>query len=621
MWQTDWAQLPRDGGLAPPPAAAHSALEHGEVQAASMLFWMEHCVECAVPECYTTCPLFVARADQKCARFHYGIYPNRGFRGLFDYGAEIHFRRWGKLESKLGFASASPAQLRRTAGWDALALTVLSPVSNALAGVNPKQRLKGGYNQLRERALRTGERTDEGRPPYDDFVIEVYNPGPDPVTLILECVQHDRIAFRESLQLPVGEIVHQRYPFARLGIDPGMKEGTIRLWPDQDAQPRLVFTWLDFVRYRTAPRQTAPADTPQPARLVKCVAWDLDNTLWQGILIEADPDKLELRPEVKALILALDERGIIQTIVSKNDHEPALEVVRRLGLEDYFISPAINWGPKSHNLKAIADELNINIDTFAVIDDSDFERREISTAWPQVRVFSETGLLALLERPEFAVPITAETKDRRLSYLAEGKRKEIAANFGADYDAFLRGCGMTATLFRPDAEQHIARCLELIQRSNQLNLSTRRYERAEFDALLADPAVLAVALAVADKFGDYGTVGFATIGTGGPEPELRDLVISCRVAKKKVEHAWFQWVADTLAQAGHQRLRAAYKPTDRNGILRDMLLDLGFTLQGHREDGRELYQLDLTRPIPGADIVKVVAESFPARNVAPVPAE
>src|SRR5438105_10164366 len=168
-----------------------------------------------------------------------------------------------------------------------------------------------------------------------------------------------------------------------------------------------------------APDGAGSAQAAAPADKVKCVAWDLDNTLWEGTLLEDGPDGCRLRPEVRALIERLDERGILQTAVSKNDHDDAWAVVERLGLQDYFLYPAINWGQKSANLKQIAERLNIGIDTFAFVDDSPFERAEVAAALPMVRVYSPEQLAGLLERPELDVPVTEMSRKRRLSYLAE----------------------------------------------------------------------------------------------------------------------------------------------------------------------------------------------------------
>ena len=120
-----------------------------------------------------------------------------------------------------------------------------------------------------------------------------------------------------------------------------------------------------------------------PAPKVKCVAWDLDNTLWEGILVESDPSRIYIKSDVIRLIKSFDVRGIIQTIVSKNDHDLALKVLKQNKISDYFIYPAINWGQKSKNLSTIAKNINIDLNTFALIDDSEFERFEVKNSLPQ----------------------------------------------------------------------------------------------------------------------------------------------------------------------------------------------------------------------------------------------
>src|SRR5262249_32601793 len=146
-----------------------------------------------------------------------------------------------------------------------------------------------------------------------------------------------------------------------LGANP---KGRILVSLANDREARLVFTWLDFVSLAPAP--TAPSDKPKPkakpAKKAKCVVWDLDNTLWQGVIGDAGPENVSPNVAVLEMIRALDERGIVQSIASKNTYEIAWAKVESLGLADYFLYPAIHWGPKSESLKGIADELNINVD-------------------------------------------------------------------------------------------------------------------------------------------------------------------------------------------------------------------------------------------------------------------
>ena len=611
MWETEWAAPPTGG---PTLVGSASRLVRADVEIAYALLWLEHCIECAIPECYSTCPLYVRRADKKCARLRYGIYPNPAFQGLFDFGADVHFRRWGKLESKLTYGSGTPDRIRTLEARDMRTVAILNPVAASLVTLNPERRLNGAYRLFRDAAIARATR-QPARAEFDEFVVEVYNPQPEPVGLIVE-IHQDRLRFRDVLRLAPGHSIH-RLPFATMDIDLGRAEGRILVYPENDAEVRLIFTWLDFVRLtdvaravRAAGATRAPAASEpkaaRPASKVKCVAWDLDNTMWKGILVEDGPEALQVNPAAVEVVRRLDARGILNTIASKNDHAPAWAKLTELGIQDYFVSPAINWGRKSANLRQIAEDLNFNVDTFAFVDDSAFERSEVASELPQVRVFADTDISTLLERPEFDVPVSEESKQRRFSYLAEDKRKEIAASYGDNYDAFLESCGMRTLLFRPEEPQQRERSLELIQRSNQLNLSTRRYTAEEFGALLDDPRVLSLAWSCRDRHGDYGSVGFLSVSLHGEPPVLRDLVISCRIAKKKVENALFGWIAEELRAKGHDRLHAWYKRTARNHVLLEALQEVGFQPVGER-DSVTVLELRFDREVPGRRIVAIEA--------------
>jgi HAD superfamily phosphatase (TIGR01681 family) len=619
MWETDWA-APATGEQALIPGS--SWLEPASVEQAAVLLWMEHCIECAIPDCYSLCPLYVARADRKCARLVYGIRPDPSFRGLFDFGADVRFRRWGKLESKLGYGAATPERIRSFSARDVSALGLVNPVARALAPLNPERRLNGAYRLLRDHWLASSTRAT-APPAFDEFVAEVWNPG-EPVGLIVE-VHDERLRFRRSLRLETGRNVH-RIPFAEMSVDLGTREGRILVYPEHDAEARLVFTWLDFVRYTPQARAQLAAEAPAangaakpadaskdraktaaaPAAKVKVVAWDLDNTLWKGILVEDGADALTPVPEAIELIRRLDERGILNTIVSKNDHAQAWAKVTALGLHEMFVSPAINWGRKSANLVAVAEALNLGLDSFALVDDSAFERSEVATELPQVRVFPETAIPELLERPEFDVPVSAESKARRLSYLAEDTRKAIAASYGDDYDRVprqLRDGDPRVRAARGGGARARARAHPAVEPAQPVDPPLYR---EELDALLASPDVLSVGWSCVDRYGDYGTVGFLSIALAGETPVLRDLVISCRVAKKKVENALFQWLADAFRARGHDRMEAWYKPTARNHVLLEALTDAGFTVTGER-DGMTVLELRLDRDVPGGRVVRIDA--------------
>jgi FkbH-like protein len=611
MWQTDWAERPRQTADKEEPQEPQvSILEPAAVSSAYLLSWTEHCIECAVPDCYALCPLYVRRRDRKCARFKNGISPNPKYPGLFPFGAEIEFRRWGKLESSFGFGSVKPWQARWLDRMDRGLLRCIRPVSSLFRGVSPYLRINGAYAVYREQLLQV--MTRGRREEFDEFVIEVWNLQSHPVRFVLESWQQG-LRFRASILLEPGRTV-QHIPAASMNVDLYGAFGMIRVYPDNDVEAHVVFSWLDFVRYKR-PMELAAVPAPASGAMVatasqvKCVIWDLDQTVWDGILGEQDADKVALRPQVLKMMMALDERGILQSIASKNDHDHAWRVLERLGVAHLFLYPQINWEPKSVNIQRIVETLNIGIDGCAFIDDSPFERAEVGHELPGMRMFADSDVPALLERPEFDVPVTEESRQRRAFYRAESERKQHAVQYGDRYEAFLRTCEMEATLFRPTQPEHVERCLELLHRSNQLNLSTHRYTREELVKLLQRPDVLCICTSCRDRFGEYGIVGFASLITSKDGAVLRDFVLSCRVAQKKVENAWLRWLAGAAGASGYSQIRAPYGRTSRNGVLLDALLEAGF-VETMKDDAGSLLELDCDATIPASDIVSIVAHDL-----------
>ena len=604
MFQLDWASKGSWKEHGEPQPSQPSALPSADVSRTSVLLWEEHCHECAVPQCYQSCSLYVPRADQKCARFVYGICPNPHFSGLFHFGADISFRRWAKLETYLYSNGTTVRRVRALHQVDRAVALVVRLLADILQPINPKRRLNGALTLFRERIL---ERIFSGKPvtKYDAFVLECYSPETEPFRLILE--HHaDTQALRHAFEIQPGWNLHT-LPAERFRFDLG---GRILLSPENSAERRLIFTWLDFVQFhpgRKAGAAEAAKTSQRPAAKVKCVAWDLDNTLWKGVLVEDGADGLVPSPEALDLVRQLDERGIIQTVISKNNFADAWGVVERLGLQDYFLFPAINWRPKSVNLREVADKLNIGVDTFALIDDSAFERAEVENAFPQVRVYSIEQMPGLLTLDEFDVPVTETAKKRRLSYLTEIKREKEREVFSGDEEAFLRSCQLRLRLFVPREDRHVQRCLELIQRANQLNMSNRRYTASEFAELLSLPGMLSVAMDCGDRFGEYGIVGFASIDETPQNPRIRDMVLSCRVAQRRVEHTFLGWLANREAERGMKTLEADLIPTGRNTPLIQVFDDLHF-VPVLEENGHRLMELPLSAPIASQDIIALADE-------------
>lgn len=539
MFQLKWANKSiwsPDTDLEIKPSQISSA----DIASIMKLVWEEHCVECAVPECYQHCVLYQARKDGACARFVYGITPDKRFKGHYNFGADVTFRKWGKLEACL--ADTYPAGKKEQAPY-----------------------------KLATHA-------------FDEFVIECYSPLEASYKLICEYfTENSRVRntkFRHAFNISRGHNFFS-IPFSLLNIS--SYEGYIYLYPENsDKDTRLIFTWLDFIKYKKRTLQAKAVPPKKTAVKVKCVAWDLDNTFWHGTLIEQE--SVEAKPDAIELVKKLDEKGIIQTIISKNDFDPCWEKLKKLQMDQYFLMPAINWDQKSQNICKIVEKLNINLDSVAVIDDSPFERAEISSALPQVRVYSEKEIGNILNYEEFDVIISEESRERRNKYRKEIERIDERENFAGSYEDFLISCKMEAEAFIPDTENNIERCFELVQRSNQLNLSTIRYSRDQYRELLLNRKVLSIAIRCQDKFGDYGIVGFSSINVSGGAPLMENFVLSCRVAQKRVEHAYMKAITELLHTSGYNELWVKLVLTPKNGPLCKVFADFPFSIREASND-------------------------------------
>lgn len=533
------------------------------------LFWREHCLECSMPLCYKTCDIYKRRMDGRCIRFENGIAPVEGG------GAEIEFRRWAKLQSEFAGWEVLPVdKCRRIAGMH----RAVERLVRGFCDFTGNYRLCQIEASLAERLntqlarRRRGERAD-------GFLAVVKNCESAERRLMFEITKSGIMLYKTAFRLSPGwnEIY---IPAQGSGME-NVSNGSIRAYLEGDATGRFVFRYFDFVKLAEAP---APA-SPEPAKKVKCVAWDLDNTMWNGVIGDAGADGVSMRPDSAALVKALDERGVIQTIASKNTREIAWPKLEAEGLAEYFLYPAINWGRKSESLKGVATSLNINIDTFALIDDNPFERSEVKTALPQVRVYDVTDIPGLLSRDEFDIPVTEASRRRRLSYKEEERRNDVRASWGGDYDSFLRSCDLKMEIFTPSGNVDFKRCLELLNRSNQYNISGRRYKDEELRSFVSGSGISQYAFRVKDKYGDYGIVGYATVAKAEREWKLVDFVMSCRVAQKKVERAFAGWLCKQMPQGAE--LAVAVKKSDRNKPLQDEFRRMPFTVE--KDAAGELY--------------------------------
>jgi FkbH-like protein len=308
---------------------------------------------------------------------------------------------------------------------------------------------------------------------------------------------------------------------------------------------------------------------------IKCVVWDLDNTVWDGILLE-DPE-VRLRPHVVHILKTLDERGILHSIASRNDHDLAMARLRDFGLEEYFLYPQINWNSKAASVTRIAQDINIGLDAVAFIDDQPFEREEVAFTHGQVLCIDSATLDGLLDRPEFNPRfLTDDSKVRRRMYLADIARNREEAGYVGPKEEFLATLEMVFTI-APCREEDLKRAEELTVRTNQLNTTGYTYSYEELDELRKSPHHKLLISSLEDRHGTYGKIGLTLIETGPEVWTVKLLLMSCRVMSKGVGTIMIHHVLRMAKEAG-VRLRAEFVSNDRN---RQMLITYRFA--GFRE--------------------------------------
>ncbi|WP_262148708.1 HAD-IIIC family phosphatase [Chryseobacterium foetidum] len=555
-------------------AKIESKFQKKDIDRVSLLNWEEHCIECAVPLCYTTCLIYEKREDLKCVRIKNGLVRDYNYKGYFNFGIACEFKKWGKLETVISPTMVSTNQLNFIIAGDKLASGFFYYLSKILKKISPKYMLLRGYVFYKNKFLSFIKlNVKQSKPDY--FLFECFSENHSDIQVMLQAYSTTKILFSEILIIKQG-INSIKIPYVKFNIL-NNEETRILVSPTTEIKSKLIFTWLDFVKVKEKDLKTKDKiENLKPAEKVKCVAWDLDNTLWNGVLIEDGQNGIQLNENAIEVIKKLDERGIINTIVSKNSYEDAYPVLEKLGIADYFVYPAINWGQKSENLKQIAKKLNIGIDTFAFIDDNVREREEVRANLPMIRIFNENQIDEILNLAEFDVPITEMSKKRRLSYLTEAKRDELKQTFNDNYDDYIKNLDIKLEVSNIDSPEKKERCFELLSRSNQLNLSTNRYTIEEYDKLLIDSDYKCFSFNCTDKYGDYGLVGFISVKIKDETLKIVDLVISCRVAKKKVENAMvfsLKKIADELAI---KKINALLKKTTKNKPIADVFDELPF---------------------------------------------
>jgi FkbH-like protein len=348
----------------------------------------------------------------------------------------------------------------------------------------------------------------------------------------------------------------------------------------------------------------------------RCLVLDLDNTLWGGVIGDDGLDGIKLAQgdatgeahlSVQRLALALRERGVTLAVSSKNTDEVAREPFRNhpemLMREDHIAVFQANWDDKATNIAAIAKALSLGLESMVLLDDNPVERALVRRLVPQVAVPELPDDPALFARTLAAggyfeaVAFSQEDRQRAQYYQGNARRVALAQQAG-DLGAYLASLDMTID-FRPFDAVGRQRIAQLIAKSNQFNLTTRRYTEAEVEAAERDPDCFTLQVRLADRFGDNGMIGVIVCRPHGSHAwEIDTWLMSCRVLGRGVETAV---LAELLAQArnrGIDSLIGIYRPTPRNGMVSDHYAKLGFVPDGEDAGGTTTWRIDTGARIP-----------------------
>lgn len=599
MYETEANSKTASPAAIPADVIAKFAEFQAQVLSRTVLPWGEHCTECVWPTCYTTCELYVARDDGRCRRFAEGMVRVECPESVNGYLLKISFKRWGKLWSPANIhmrtREAARAVERRDQRIGGALVQLSVPKSLRTKAIHKRY---GWKKRLAQRATPTAERPTS-------FIIECFNPNPETIALSLTMrpTSPDKpIPYQNLVQITPG-FYRVRIPIEEIAAVLDVKAPfSIDLIPNSEAElTTLYFGLVDFVAETPAKKPAGSATGT--ASKVKCVVWDLDNTLWTGILVEDGPDKLVLKPGIADILKDLDERGILNAIASKNNHDEAIEVLKRFGVNDYFLYPQISWGPKSLGVKKIAEKLNIGIDTLLFVDDSAFELAEVRESVPGIRTLDAAKYATLLTLPECQVPVTAEGSSRRKMYKTESERQDLAQSFGNDYFAFLRDCNIRINLY-PLTESNLERVHELTQRTNQMNFSGNRYDRSVLQEVIKNPKLDTYVIDCEDRFGSYGIVGFSIVDTTN-DPLMTDLMFSCRVQSKRVEHAFLSFILRKYIQQTGRDFYANYRKTPRNAPSGKVFADLGMR-ELRVDNGTTILIFPSSEAVPNDGIIELV---------------
>ena len=334
-------------------------------------------------------------------------------------------------------------------------------------------------------------------------------------------------------------------------------------------------------------------------KIKKALIFDCDNTLWKGVLGEDGFDNIKIYQEIQYLALDLAKKGVIIGICSKNNPEDVDEVLKKhqdmIIRDNDIVIKKVNWSDKASNLKSIAKELNIGTDSLVFIDDSSFEIDLIKKKLPEVRVFQvpkkeyEYGLMVRELSNLFYNSSETKEDERKVQIYKEQLQRTKGEESIGNIEDYLATLGLVLKVYIDDLTQ-VARISQMTQKTNQFNLTTKRYAEREITALIKEEGSTVISINVQDKYGDNGLTGLAILDN--TQSMIATLLLSCRVLGRNIEYQFMDVIVGIAKRNKLNELSAAYIKTNKNQQVVDFYEKCGF-IKLNESDGDSQYSLQV----------------------------
>lgn len=327
--------------------------------------------------------------------------------------------------------------------------------------------------------------------------------------------------------------------------------------------------------------------------LIKCVIWDLDNTIWDGILSEIS--EVRLKQDVREILIKLNQKGIVNSICSRNDYHVAIAKLKEFGIDHLFIYPQISWSAKSVGVRKIMNGLHLRPNNILFVDDTAFERDEVQQCFPNIETKDAVNLLDLLSIESLKEKSSSsEAQNRILMYKMEESRLLDSECFEGSNQEFLLNIQLQIKISMA-VEQDLERIEELIDRTNQLNSTGIRYEKEQICKMVNDSSFQVYVADVWDKYGAYGRTGLVIAKVGNECYEILQLIVSCRLMGKGIAQALLAYATQHAKQIFHCKIiRFLFKRTEFNRQMLLLYTINGFSKSGQRDDV-DIYELFLAQ--------------------------